>query len=196
MQGVGPYQKVRVPVPHYRQVDVVSAAAAGQHRVQLLPALLTGHHAMHGVGSNTLRGVHGRGVTQFGSGGHVVGGQGDGAAAPYLPHSHTTSPAQVENGPPVAVFHPVGCSETQSAIIPTGDDQVTDAGRVTVGELDLLAGSAAGETVVAGALVEGADQLPGGGQHDRVEATAAVSLPGVENRVVVRSPTWTRPRSR
>jgi hypothetical protein len=37
--------------------------------------------------------------------------------------------------------------------------------------------------MVAGALVEPADQLPGGSQHDRIEAVAAVGLPGVENGV-------------
>jgi hypothetical protein len=37
--------------------------------------------------------------------------------------------------------------------------------------------------VVSRALVEPADQLPGRGQHDRVETAAAVALPGVENIV-------------
>ena len=37
--------------------------------------------------------------------------------------------------------------------------------------------------MVAGALVEAADQLAGGGQHDGVEAAAAVVLPGVEYSV-------------
>jgi hypothetical protein len=32
-------------------------------------------------------------------------------------------------------------------------------------------------------LVEAADQLPGRGQHDRVQAVAAVVLPGVEDRI-------------
>ena len=37
--------------------------------------------------------------------------------------------------------------------------------------------------MVAGALVEPADQLPGRGQHDRIETTAAVVLPAVEDGV-------------
>jgi hypothetical protein len=41
----------------------------------------------------------------------------------------------------------------------------------------------AGDVVILGALVEAADQLTGGGQHDRVEALAAVGLPGVENGI-------------
>ena len=74
--------RVRVSVADHRKVDVVGGAAAGQHGVELLPGLLTGHDAMHGVGGDTLRGVHGGGVTELRSGADVVGGQGDGAAAP------------------------------------------------------------------------------------------------------------------
>jgi hypothetical protein len=77
---------VRVPVPHDGQVDVVGGAAAGEHGVELLPGLSTGDDAMHGVGGDPLRGVHGGGVTQFGGGPDVVGGQGDDAAAPSMPH--------------------------------------------------------------------------------------------------------------
>ena len=116
----GRMQGVRVPVADHRNVDVVGAAAAGQHGVELLPGLLTGHHAMHGVGGHALRGVHSRGVTQLGSGGDIAGGQGDGAAVPYVPHPHTTSTGQVEDGPPVTVFHPVGCGDTQSAVVGRG----------------------------------------------------------------------------
>ena len=42
---VGPGEGVRVPVAGHRNVDVVGAAAAGQHGVELLPGLLTGHDA-------------------------------------------------------------------------------------------------------------------------------------------------------
>ena len=64
VQAVGPRHVMRVSVPDDRNVDMVGGTAAGQHGVQLLPGLFTGHHAMHGVGRNTLRGVHSRGVTQ------------------------------------------------------------------------------------------------------------------------------------
>ena len=124
-----------------------------------------------------------RGVTQLGSGGDIAGGQGDGAAVPYVPHSHTTSTGQVEDGPPVTVFHPIGCADTQSAVVRPGDDQVADAGPVAVAQLDLLARGRVGEAVVPRLLVEPADQLPGRSQHDRIETTAAVVLPGVENGV-------------
>ena len=64
-----------------------------------------------------------------------------------------------------------------------GDDQIADTRRIAVGQLDLPAGSAAGETVI-GALVEAADQLTGGGQHDRVQVTAAafIGLAGAVRR--------------
>jgi hypothetical protein len=37
--------------------------------------------------------------------------------------------------------------------------------------------------VVTGTLVEAADQLPGRGQHDRIEALVAIGLPGVEDAI-------------
>src|SRR5512133_2943432 len=62
-----------------------------------------------------------------------------------------------------------------------GDDQVADARHVAVGQLDVPARCGAGEAVIAGPVVEAADQLTGWRQPDRVQALAAVGLPGVEN---------------
>jgi hypothetical protein len=121
------------PRSYHCDVDVVGAAAAGHHGVELLPGFLAGDGAVHGVGGDTLCGVHGGGVSQLGSGADVVGGQGDGAAAPYVPHLQTTCTGQVEDDPPVAVFHPVRCADTQSAVIAGGNDQITGAGLVAVG---------------------------------------------------------------
>ena len=104
-------------------------------------------------------------------------------AVPGVPHPQPTGSGQVEDGPPVTVFHPVGCGDTKPAVVPAGDDQVADAGPVAVGQLDLPARSGAGEAVIACALVEGADQLTGRRQHDRIKAVAAVGLPGVEDGV-------------
>src|SRR5687768_12702463 len=59
---------------------------------------------MHRVGGHPLCGMHSRGVTQLGGGGDIAGGERDGAAVPYVPHLHTTSTGQVEDGPPVTVF--------------------------------------------------------------------------------------------
>ena len=160
---VGLDHRVRVPVPDHREVDVVGAAAAGQHGVELLPGFLTGHDAMHGVGGDTLRGVHGGGVAELGGGSDVVGGQGDDAAVPRVPHPQTTGPGQVEDGPPVAVFHPVGCADTEPAVVAAGDDQVADAGPVAVGQLDLPARGGAGEAVISGALVEACGPARGSG---------------------------------
>jgi hypothetical protein len=88
---------------------------------------------MHGVGSDTLRSVHGGGVTQFGSGLDVVGGQGERAAVPYVPDSQATIPGQVEDDPAVAVFDLLGCGDTKSSVVGPSDDQVADAGGVAVG---------------------------------------------------------------
>ena len=77
---------------------------------------------------------------------------------------------QAEDGPPAAVLHPVGCSDTESAVVPAGEDQIADTRPVAVGTVDLPTGSGAGEAVILGALVEPADQpvaSPGsaGGAH-------------------------------
>jgi hypothetical protein len=64
--GFGPDEAVRVAVSDDVQVDVVGDAAAGQHGVQLLPGLLGSSQAMHGVGCDPLRDVHGGGVAPFG----------------------------------------------------------------------------------------------------------------------------------
>ena len=134
-------------------------------------------------GGDTLCTMHGCGVAQFGSRGHVGGGQGDDPAVPNMPQPQPTGPDQAEDGPPVTVFHPVGCRCTQYAVVGPGDDQVADARGVAVGQLNLPARRTAGETVVAGALVEGADQLTGRRQHDRIKAVVAVGPPGVEDVV-------------
>jgi hypothetical protein len=73
LEGLGPDEGVRVAVADHRKVDVVGAAAAGQHGVELLPELSTGHHPMHRVGRHALRGMHSRGVTQLGSSGDIAG---------------------------------------------------------------------------------------------------------------------------
>jgi hypothetical protein len=180
---VGLEHRVRVAVPDHCDVDVVGGAAASQHGVELLPRLLTSDDAMHGVGGDTLCSVHGCGVAEFHRSCDVVVGQGDDAAVPYVPHPHTTITGQVKDDPPVTVLHPVRCGDTKPAVIPTGDDQVPDAGRVAIGQLDVLPWSRTGEAVILSALVEPADQLPGRRQHDRVEAVAAVGLPAVEDGI-------------
>ena len=87
METVGLDHRVRVPVPDHRNVEVVGRTAAGDHGVELLPGFLTGDGAVHGVGGDALRGVHGAGVAEFHRRLDIVGGQGDGAAVPHMPHS-------------------------------------------------------------------------------------------------------------
>ena len=77
---------MRVAVADDLEVEVVGVPAAGEHRVQLLPGLLPGDQAVHGVGGDALGGVDGGGVAESGRGADVVGGQPDGAVAAGVPH--------------------------------------------------------------------------------------------------------------
>ena len=65
MDRLGPDEAVRVAVPDDLQVEMVGDPASGQHGVQLLPGLLAGDQAVHGVGGDPLRGVHRGGVAQL-----------------------------------------------------------------------------------------------------------------------------------
>jgi hypothetical protein len=71
---------MRVSVPDHCDVDVVAAAAASQHGVQLLPGLSTGDDAVRGIGGETLCGVHRGRVAEFHRSPEVVVGEGDDAA--------------------------------------------------------------------------------------------------------------------
>ncbi len=108
MDRLGPDEAVRVAVPDDLQVEMVGDPAPGQHGVQLLPGLLAGDQAVHGVGGDPLRGVHGGGVAQLNRLPHVAGGQPDGAAVAVVPHRQVAAAGDLEDGPPVAVLHPVG----------------------------------------------------------------------------------------
>jgi hypothetical protein len=130
--AVGLDHRLRISVPDHRNIDVVSGAAAGEYGVQLLSGFLTGDDAVHGVGGDALRGVHGGRVSEFGGGGDLVGGQSDDAAAPGVPYPQTRSPGQVEDGPPVAVLDPVGRGDSESSVVAASNDQVTDARRIAV----------------------------------------------------------------
>ena len=76
---------MRVAVADDLQVEVVGGPSAGEHRVQLLPGLLPGGQAVHGVGGDALGGVDGGGVAETGRLADVVGGQPDGEAAAVVP---------------------------------------------------------------------------------------------------------------
>ena len=61
-----------------------------------------------------------------------------------------------------------------------GDDHISDAGPVPVGQRHLGCGRGVIETMRAGTAVEFGDQVPGGGEHDRVEPSRSVGNPSVE----------------
>ena len=119
------------------EVEVVGVPAAGEHGVQLLPGLLPGQQAVHGVGGDALGGVDGGGVAETGRGADVVGGQPDGEVAAVVPDREVTAPADVGDGPPVAVLDPVGGGEAESAVVAAGDDHISDTGPVSVGQRHL-----------------------------------------------------------
>ena len=180
---VGPDEGVRVAVADHRNVDVVGGAAAGHHGVELLPGLLTGHDTMHGVGGDALRGMHSGGVTQFGSGADIAGGERDGAAVPYVPHPHPTVPVRLRTVHRSPFFtQSVAVMRSLRSLLRVMIRSPTLARLPSANSISWLR-VGVGEAVVAGALVELRDQLPGRGQHDRIESTAAVVLPGVEDGV-------------
>jgi hypothetical protein len=142
--------------------------------------------------------MHGCGVAELHRGLDIAAGQRDGAAVSCVPHPQTAGSGQVDDGPAVAVLDPVGCGETKPPVVPAGNDQIADARRIAVGQHDLPTGSAAGEAVILGALVEPADQLPGGASMtaSRPRLRSASQALKTASRVVAGSPTWTRCRSR
>src|SRR5215211_5381238 len=188
MRHLGSDDAVRIAVSDDLQVQVVGVPAPGQHRVQLLPRLPSGDQAVHSVRGDALGGVHGGGVTELDRGGDVVGGQSDGAAVADVPHGQVAAAADHQHGPPVAVLHPVVDRGAEPAVVAAGDDPVTDTGLVAVGQGRHSTSRRqrgclrfGGEPVAAGALVELAGELAGRGQHDRVQTTSAVGLPGAEH---------------
>ena len=72
---------MRVAVADDLQVEVIGGPSAGEHGVQLLPGLLSGGQAVHGVGGDALGGVDGGGVAEAGRLADVVGGEPCGEVA-------------------------------------------------------------------------------------------------------------------
>ena len=191
---------MRVAVPHDLQVEVVRDPAAGQHGVELLPGLLTGGEAVHGVDRESLRGMHGGGVAKLGGGLNVGGGQPYPVPVAQVLDVKIAAAADREHSPAVTVFDPVGRCDAQLAVVAAGDDQVADTGLVPVGQRHLRVGGGAGvgESVGAGSLVDWATS-------SRVGASMIESSP-VERSccqaaktcsvMVERSPTWIRWLSR
>ena len=84
---------MRVAVAYDLQVEMVGSAPAGEHRVQLLPGLLSGGEAVHGVGGDTLGGVDGGGVAETGRLADIVGGEPDGEVAAVMSDREVAVPA-------------------------------------------------------------------------------------------------------
>ena len=162
------------------EVEVVGVPAAGEHGVQLLPGLLPGQQAVHGVGGDALGGMDGGGVAESGRGLNVVGGKSDGEVAAGVSDGQVALFAEVGDGPAVAVFDPVGGGEAESAVVGAGDDHVSDTGPVSVGQTHLGYCRRVIEPVRAGTGVQLGDKLSGGGDHDRVEPSGPVGNPSGE----------------
>ena len=81
--------------------------AASQHRVKLLPGLLPGHQAVHGVGGDALGTVNSGGIAETGRLAHLINRQLDGQLAAVVPDGEVTAPADAGDGPPVAILNPL-----------------------------------------------------------------------------------------
>ena len=115
------------------EVEVIGGPAAGEHGVQLLPGLVPGQQAVHGVGRDALGGMDGAGIAETGRGAHIVNRQPDPVVAAGVPDSQVTLLADMGDGPAVAVLDPIGGSESESAVVATGDDHISDTGQVPIG---------------------------------------------------------------
>ena len=124
--------------------------------------------------------MDGGGIAETGRGAHIVNGQPDGQLAAVVPDREVTAPADVGDGPPVAVLDPVGGGESESAVVAAGDDHISDTGLVPVGQTHLPSDRVTVEAMIAGAAVEFGDQLAGGGEHDRVKSGSSVRNPSGE----------------
>ena len=122
--------------------------------------------------------MDGGGIAQTGRGLDIAGWQPDGQVASVVSHGQVTLFGDEGDGRPV--FHPVGRGEAEAAVVAAGDDHISDAGPVPVGQRHLDCGSEVIETMRPGTAVEFGDQLPGGGDHDRVKPRRAIGNPSAE----------------
>ena len=70
--------------------------------------------------------------------------------------------------------------EPESAVVAAGDDHISDTGPVPVGQGHFGCCRRVIETMRAGTAVELGDEVPGGGDHDRVESSRSVGNPSRE----------------
>jgi hypothetical protein len=150
-EGVG------VAVADHLEVEVVGVPAAGEHCVQLPPGLLPGQQAVHGVGGDALRSMDGGGIAETGRLMYVIAGQPDGQVAAVESDREVTLFGDVGDGPPVAVLHPVGRGESESAVVAAGDDHISNTGPVSIGQRHLGHSRGLIETVRPGTAVQFGD---------------------------------------
>jgi hypothetical protein len=112
---------------------VVGVPATGEHRVQLLSGLLPSQQPVHRVGGDALGTVNSGGVPETGRGAHIVDRQPNGEVAAVVPHRQVSAPADTDDGPSVAVFHPVGGGDAEPAVVAAGDDHISNTGLIAVG---------------------------------------------------------------
>jgi len=181
--GRGGDDGVLVAVHGGDQVQVVAFSAAGEGDVQLLAGLGPGGDGVAGVGGDALATVHGGGIPELDMLGDVVAREPQ--SPPGLGVHDVEGPVVVRDGdgPPVAVLDEVGGGGPKAPVVVAGDDRVPAGDECPVGERRLLPHRASGvlqpgEPVGAGADVQAGGQLPGRGQHDRVEAGGPVGRPG------------------
>jgi hypothetical protein len=67
-------------------------------------------------------------------------------------------------GPAVTGFNPVGRCQPKPAVVAAGNDQLTDAGSISIGQgyLQVGAGRGVGESVAAGSAVQFGNEVAGG----------------------------------
>jgi hypothetical protein len=124
--------------------------------------------------------MDGAGVAETGPLADIVERQPDSRLTAVVPDREVTAPADAGDGPPVAVLHPVGRGESESAVVGPGDDHISDAGLVPVSQVHLSSGRDVAEAMITGLTVQVGDKLPGGGEHDRVQSGSSVRNPSAE----------------
>jgi hypothetical protein len=169
-----------VAVADHLEVEVVGVPAAAEHGVQLLSGLLPGQQAAHRVRGDSLSRMDGAGVAVTGRGAYIVKRQPDGEVAADVPDREVTAPADVGDGPAVPVFDPVVGPEAESPVVAAGDDHISDARPVSVGQRHLGCRSGVIETMRPGTAVELGNHVPGGGDHDCVEPRRPIRNPSLE----------------
>jgi hypothetical protein len=97
----------------------------------------------------------------------IVERQPNGELAAVVPHGEVTLFGDVGDSPAVTVFHPVGCGESESAVVGAGDDHISDTGLVPISQAHFPSHRDVAAAMVTGSAVELSDKLAGE-EHDRI----------------------------